>query len=105
MVILVQSYIPKVGQSDDYTMCMHAVSQIHFIFVHNGTGKTTLSYPLPTSSPRKLGTCTVKPSEGIALQDKFAVNCSGFSSKYLPLTYIFYLDPGKCASSKHGELI
>jgi len=49
------------------------------------------------------GKCDVKPTEGTFLQDPFAVNCSGFSSEYNPLTYMFYMDPGNDTISIHGE--
>ena len=61
------------------------------------------SYIVRTASPPKLGKCAVKPTEGVFLQDKFSVNCSGFGDKSTPLTYMFYIDPGNDTPSKHGE--
>ena len=61
------------------------------------------SYTIHTAKPPKLGKCNVTPAEGIFMEDKFSVNCSGFSDNSDPLTYMFYLDPGNDTTSIHGE--
>ena len=61
------------------------------------------SYNILTANPPTVGKCDVKPPEGIFLQDMFSVNCSGFSDKSNPLSYMFYLDPGKDTTNINGE--
>ena len=61
------------------------------------------AYTIHTAKPPKLGKCTVTPTQGVFMQDKFSVKCSGFSDNSDPLTYMFYLDPGNDTTSIHGE--
>ena len=63
------------------------------------------SYIVHTANPPTLGKCNVNPAEGVFLQDTFSVNCSAFSDKSNPLTYMFYLDPGNDTTSIHGETV
>ncbi|KAI0237980.1 hypothetical protein LSAT2_011410 [Lamellibrachia satsuma] len=63
-----------------------------------------ISKPLHMATPPTLGTCFVTPTKGVFLQDKFAVNCSGFIDLIPPLTYMFYLDPKEYTTSPHGLL-
>ena len=63
------------------------------------------SYIVRTATPPKLGKCDVNPTEGVFLQDKFSVNCSGFGDNSAPLTYMFYIDPGNNTASIHGEIV
>ncbi|KAI0221563.1 hypothetical protein LSAT2_027133 [Lamellibrachia satsuma] len=64
-----------------------------------------ISKPLHMATPPTLGTCSVIPRKGVFLQDKFAVNCSGFIDLTPPLTYMFYLDPREYKTSPHGLLM
>ena len=65
----------------------------------------TSSYTIHTAIPPKLGICTVTPSEGVFMQDKFSVKCSGFSDNSDPLTYMFYMHPGIDTTCIHGETV
>ena len=71
----------------------------------NRTRTLNTSYALHTATPPTLGTCSVTPTRGIFMQDKFAVNCSGFRDPSPPLTYTFYVDPGEYNTpSQFGRL-
>ena len=43
----------------------------------------------------KNGKCTVKPAEGVPLEPKFTLNCSGFIDTETPLQYEFFYSKGK----------
>ncbi|KAG8451794.1 hypothetical protein GDO86_003840, partial [Hymenochirus boettgeri] len=49
--------------------------------------QSTNEYSFYVNSPPGTGRCFIEPSEGIALQTKFRIGCSGFKDVNQPLTY------------------
>ncbi|KAG8452320.1 hypothetical protein GDO86_004215 [Hymenochirus boettgeri] len=49
--------------------------------------QSTNEYSFYVNSPPGAGRCFIEPSEGIALQTKFRIGCSGFKDVNQPLTY------------------
>lgn len=56
--------------------------------ITTGSGASSVyRYSFYVNSAPKIGRCAINPTEGIAFQTTFIVQCSGFSDRNLPLTY------------------
>ena len=66
-------------------------NQTYTVVFKDKNSNVSSRYSVLTNMPPKGGSCIVSPSEGIVIETKFRINCTGWEDEDGPLWYEFFL--------------
>ena len=65
-------------------------NQTYTIFFNNLNSGFSAQYSLTTDAPPSGGSCSVSPSEGVAIETQFRISCQGWTDEDSPLWYEYF---------------
>ena len=65
-------------------------NRTYTIFFNNADNRFSAQYSVITDMPPSGGSCVVSPSEGVVIETKFLISCTGWKDEDSPLWYEFF---------------